>query len=188
MSLDDVERVLAGAFEPLPEGPPCPLRELLRDGVRAALLELDALDRGHPVWAYLAVQTVNRTRLRNYLGWKASRGLADERTWWAIIDQDLGTGSCVSVEAWTQLETLSPAWRFEWALLQGFFNFHLFSADRWLEELKGWLVRRGLVAPALAYLRRPETVDEPCLRWLTPEATSQNLLAYAEALEAVWSA
>lgn len=185
MSADDVELVLRETFELLLTGPRCALREVLQDSVRAALVELDALDRGHPVWAYLAVQTVNHSRLSSFLGWQIDHGLAGEGTWWARFADDLWSGSCVSVEAWSRLEDLSPSWRYEWALLQGFYNFFLFSPGRWLGELAGYLVRQDLVAPALAYLRRPETVDEPCVRWLAPGATAKDLLAFAETIEAV---
>jgi hypothetical protein len=188
MSADDVEQVLQEIFPLLLTGPRCALREVLQESVRAALVELDALDRGHPVWAYLAVQTVNHSRLSNFLGWQVDHGLAGAGTWWAKFADDLWSGSCVSVEAWARLEELSPRWRYEWAVLQGFYNFHLFSPGRWLGELAGYLERQGLVAPALAYLRRPETVDEPCVRWLAPGVTAEDLLEFAEVIEDLASA
>jgi hypothetical protein len=188
VSLEDVDRLLRESFLFLLDGPPCALRETLLDSVRANLMELDALDRNHPVWAFLAVQTVNRSRLGSFMGWKIHHGLADERVYWTNMARDLWAGSRVSSEAWSRLETLSPTWRYEWALLQGFFNFHLFSPGKWMEELKGYLERRDLVRPALDYLRQPALLDDPCVRWLTPGATQQDLIEYAEAIEAVISA
>ena len=183
MSIEDVDRLLRECHS-LHEGPPCILRETLCDSVRANLLELDALDRNHPVWAYLAVQTVNRSRFDSFLGWKIHHGLADERVYWAMMAHDLGAGSCVSVRAWSQLEKLSPTWRYEWALLQGFFNFHLFSAGKWMEELKGYLVQRDLVRPALDYLRQPTLAGDPCVKWLAPKARQRDLMEYAELIDA----
>ena len=99
MSLEDVDRVLGGSFRFLLEGSPCALRETLLDSVRANLMELDVLDRNHPVWAFLAVQTVNRSRLGSFLGWKIYHGLADERVYWANMARDLAAGSRLSEAA-----------------------------------------------------------------------------------------
>ncbi len=184
MSAEDVDRVLNQEFAFLLSGPSCVLRETLLDSVRGHLLELDALDRNHPVWAFLAVQTVNLSRLGSFMGWKIRQGLADERVYWTNMAQDLGAGSCVSLEAWSQLEKLSRTWRYEWALFQGFFNFHLFSPGRWMNELKGYLVERDLVSPALDRLRQPDLLIDPCVQWLTPGATREDLMSYAEAIEA----
>lgn len=188
MSTEDVDRVLREDFLFLLDGPSCVLRETLLDSVRDMLLELDALDRNHPVWAFLAVQTVNPSRLGSFVGWKIYHGLADERAYWTRMARDLSAGSCVSSEAWSELEKLSRVWRYEWALLQGFFNFHLFSPGKWMEELKGYLVRRDLVTPSLEFLQRPELIDDPCVRWLAPEATQQDLLEYAELVDAARAA
>ncbi len=53
-----------------------------------------------------------------------------------------------------------------------------------MNDLKRFLVERDQVADALSFLRRPGTVDEPCFRWLAPEATAGDLLSFAEMIEA----
>jgi len=175
---------LIGEFSFLGGESPCRLREALLQGVRRTIEELDALDREHPVWSLLAVQTVNASRLRSYTGWLLHNGQADESTDLAIVAQDLGAGSIVSTEAWARLASRAAAWRLEGPLVQGFFNFHLFGAGSFLNDLKRFLVERDLVSEALAYLRRPKTLENPCFRWLTPKATATDLIAFAEMIEA----
>lgn len=53
-----------------------------------------------------------------------------------------------------------------------------------MNELKGYLVARDLVSPALDRLQQPDWLDEPCVQWLTPRATQEDLMSYAEAIEA----
>jgi hypothetical protein len=184
MSLEDVDRLLHEQFSFFQGDEPCELREILGSSIRQELLELDGLDRNHPVWSHLAVRTVNRARLSSFLGWKVHHGLAGEATYWTLMVDDFYTGSVVSVEAWGELEKISRAWRYEYALLQGFYNFHRFSAGRWMEEVKGFLVQRHRVEAALDYLRQPGLDDGPCLRWLAPEADPGRLAEYAALLAA----
>lgn len=188
MSREDVDRLLHEEYPFFQGDEPCALREILGRSVRQELLELDGLERSHPVWSHLAVQTVNRARLASFLGWKLHHGLASEAAYWTLMADDLCTGSVVSVEAWEGLEKTSHDWRTEYALLQGFYNFHLFSAGRWMEEVKGFLVRRGRVEAALAYLRQPGLSDEPCLRWLAPDADPVRIAEYAALLDAAQAA
>ncbi|HEV7671278.1 MAG TPA: hypothetical protein VGS22_22400 [Thermoanaerobaculia bacterium] len=79
MSAQDVDRLLAG-FSFLVEDRPCALRKILLASVRRTLEDLDALDRDHPVWSLLAIQTVNASRLRCFTGWQLRNGLAGEAT------------------------------------------------------------------------------------------------------------
>lgn len=183
MSAEDVE-VLIDQFFFLREGPPSPFREALLRNLRRTIEDLDALDRDHPVWSLLAVQTVNHVRLMSYTGWRVYHGQADEATDLAIVALDLLAGCRISTEAWKRLAGRSPAWRLEAPLLQGFFNFHLFSAGTFMNDLKAFLVETDQVSDALAYLRRPGTIEHPDFRWLTPNATAKDILYFAELVEA----
>jgi hypothetical protein len=53
-----------------------------------------------------------------------------------------------------------------------------------MNDLKRYLVERDQVAEALAFLRRPEAIENPCFRWLTPQAAAGDLVAFAEMIEA----
>ena len=185
VSTEDVETLIAEQFYFLVEGSPCDLREKLLAGVRQTLHALDGLDREHhPVWVLLAVQTVNASRLHHYVRWLLRQGEADEATDLTIVVQDLAAGCLISNEAWVRLAERDPSWRLEPPLVQGFFNFHLFGAGSFLNDLKRLLVDRDQVDEALAYLRRPETVESPSFRWLTPNATTADLLSFAEMIDA----
>jgi len=184
LSAHDIERLLAERYAFLSKDVPCALRESLLASVRRMLEELDALDRDHPVWSLLAVQTVNASRLRSYTGWLVYYGKANEATDLTIVAQDLAAGSVISTEAWSRLANRSPAWRLEGPLVQGFFNFHLFGAGRFMNDLKRFLVEHDQVDEARAFLRQPEAIENPCFRWLTPRAKSGDLLSFAEMIEA----
>jgi hypothetical protein len=183
LSTEDIDDLIAGNFSFLLEESPCALREVMLRSVRRTLERLDGLDREHPVWSLLAVQTVNRSRLRSYTGWQVHYGEADEATDLAIVAQDLAAGSCISTEAWSRLASRSSAWRLEGPLIQGFFNYHLFDAGTFMNDLKRHLVEHDQVAEALAYLRRPEAIENLCFRWLTPTATAADLLTFANLID-----
>lgn len=53
-----------------------------------------------------------------------------------------------------------------------------------LNDLKRFLVEHDQVTEALVYLRRPKTIENPCFRWLTPQATTDDLLQFADLIEA----
>ncbi len=109
MSAQDIDHLLAERYAFLSEDVPCTLREILFASVRQMLEELDALDRDHPVWSLLAVQTVNASRLDRFVGWQLWNGLAGEAADWTIVAHDLAAGSCVSTEAWGRLAKSSAA-------------------------------------------------------------------------------
>ncbi len=184
MSAEEIERVIAQDLWFLVEGSPCPLRTQLLAAVRRTFERLDDLPRDHPVWALLAVQTVNLVRLIHFTRWQLREGEADEATDLTEVAVDLARGSVISTEAWSRIALRSPETFLEGVLVQGFFNYHLFSAGTFMNDLKRFLVEHDCVDEALAYLRRPETVDNLNIRWLCPNATEADLLAFAELIDA----
>lgn len=113
MSASDVDAVIKGEFAFLRDDIECPLRAVLLESVGSCLTELDALDRAHPIWAHLLVQTVNCSRLRHLVRWRLGLDSDDARARWVLVAFDLKTGSCVSTPQWPILEPVSPHWRRE---------------------------------------------------------------------------
>ena len=186
VSASDVDAVIRREFAFLRDDVECPLRVVLLEHVGSCLTELDALDRAHPIWANLVVQTVNCSRLRHLVSWRLGLDSDDARARWVLVAFDLKAGSCVSTTQWPILERVSPHWRREWPVLQGFFNFYFFWPGIWLEHLKGYLVAHDLLDWSLQYLRAPETASTPCVRWLTSDAEpppqAEDLTRFADML------
>jgi hypothetical protein len=73
VSATDIHACLSSEFAFLLEDHDCALRHVLLESVRSSLEELDALDRSHPIWAKLIVQTVNYPRLQHIVDWELHR-------------------------------------------------------------------------------------------------------------------
>lgn len=176
MSAIEIEACISQEFAFLLQKYDCPLRHVLLESVRSCLDELDALDRTHPIWAKPTVRSFSRlkdityTRLPDIVDWKLEHNADDEAAQWCNVAFDLKAGSRISIEAWESLERCSPRWRSEWLLAQAFFNFYLFGPQRWLEQLKEYLVRRERLEWSLQCLRDPAFAQGTCVRWLISEA------------------
>jgi hypothetical protein len=182
MSTVEVEELIATRFRRLLRGDECIVREQMLRSVRAHLVELDALERHHPIWIHLHVQTVNESRLRSYLNWKLYHKLAGQDVYWAMLALDLHSGS-TSIRSWEGLWD-HPDWSLDWPLLEGLFNLRLFPMGNWLGELRTWLENRGWYRAALERLGDSAILHSPCSDFFLAEveATDEDIPRYRDLL------
>lgn len=182
MRVQDVDSLLAEHFDFLLGEARCPFQAVLLESVRSLLDELDGLDRDHPIWSLLAVETVNLSRLRSFAFWQLHHGVDREATDWTIVALDLAAGSVVSSAAWTRLAARSSAWRLEWVLAQGLFNWSRFGPGLFLADLARWLREREQMTTALNLLR-PSSPRDLAFAWLAPDATATDIAHFADLIE-----
>jgi hypothetical protein len=146
-----------------PEG-----RDLLGRIKGALLRELqrvDDLPRDHPVWKYMAVQTVNPYRLTEHsLRRLRDDPLETDALWTLIADNLANGGSSFPQEHWQSLLLAEKSFDADWPIFAGLLWSLAVGSPESVEELSLFLTRNGLCERAIPTLKSLEAGENEYAR------------------------
>ncbi|HKV10768.1 MAG TPA: hypothetical protein VJ725_21685 [Thermoanaerobaculia bacterium] len=141
----------------------------IKGALLRALQRLDDLPRDHPVWRYLAVQTVNPHRLTEHSLRLLQENPLDKDALWSLIAIDLVYGSSsFPHEHWQRLLLAEERFDTDWLVFGGLL-WSIAVGDESVEELTQFLARNGLCDQALPVLKSLESGENAYARMALDE-------------------
>lgn len=137
----------------------------IKGALLRALQRVDDLPRDHPVWRYMAVQTVNPYRLNEHSLQRLRENLLDTDALWALIAGNLATGgSSFLQEDWQSLLLAEESFDVDWPIFAGLLWSLAVGAPESAQELSLFLTRNGLFERAIPTLRSLEAGEQEYAR------------------------
>ncbi|HSK78673.1 MAG TPA: hypothetical protein VLQ45_19620 [Thermoanaerobaculia bacterium] len=129
----------------------------IKGALLRALQRVDDLPRDHPVWRYLAVQTVNPYRLTEHCHRLLRDNPLDKDSLWALVAVNLANGSDRFPEdSWESLLLAEESFDPDWLIFAGLL-WSTAVGDESVEELTQFLLRNGLCEKVMPILRSLES-------------------------------
>ncbi|HSF39359.1 MAG TPA: hypothetical protein VLT87_06155 [Thermoanaerobaculia bacterium] len=129
----------------------------IKGALLRALQRVDDLPRDHPVWRYLAVQTVNPYRLTEHCHRLLRDNPLDKDALWALVAVDLANGSDRFPEdSWQSLLLAEESFDPDWLIFAGLL-WSTAVGDESVDALAQFLLRNGLCEKVMPVLRSLES-------------------------------
>ncbi|HEV2845020.1 MAG TPA: GNAT family N-acetyltransferase, partial [Thermoanaerobaculia bacterium] len=136
------------------------------------LAELDDLPRDHLVWRYLAVQTVNATRLSQYTDLKLRASPQDRDALWTSAAMNLASAGSASYEGWQSLLLVEERFDAAWPVYASLVASLAGGGDDAdiVEDLSSFLKRNDLSESAAPILKSLEAGEHDYARVLLDDS------------------
>jgi hypothetical protein len=135
------------------------------------LAELDDLPRDHLVWRYMAVQTVNTLRLRQYTELKRRASPRDRDALWASVAMGIGGAGSTSYELWQSLRLVEERFDASWPVYASLRASQTDGDDENNQEaLLSFLQRNDLTESAVPILKSLEAGEHDYVRGLLDDS------------------
>ena len=129
----------------------------IKGGLLRALQRVDDLPRDHPVWRYMAVQTINPHRLSEHSLQLLRDNPLDKDARWAMIALNLANGSSeFPHDDWQHLLLAEEHFDTDWLIFAGLL-WSIAVGDESVEELAQFLTRNGLCEMVIPVLKSLES-------------------------------
>ena len=135
----------------------------IKGALLRALERLDDLPRDHPVWRYLAVQTVNPYRLTEHSLQLLRENPLDKDALWSLIALELTHGSGFPRDYWQHLLVAEENFDPDWLIFAGLFE-ALSDGGESFEGLTRFLAQNGLCEKVMPVLKSLESGENKYAR------------------------
>lgn len=147
----------------------------IKGALLRALQRVDDLPRDHPVWRYLAVQTVNEHRLSEHSARVLRDTPLDKDALWSRIAGDLANGSSsFPHHEWQQLLVAEERFDMAWPIFAALLWSLAVGDNDSAEELSEFLTLNGLWESALPILKNLEAGEHGYARVLLDESSDRD--------------
>ena len=136
----------------------------IKGALLRALQRVDDLPRDHPVWRYLAVQTVNPYRLTEHCHQLLRDNPLDKDSLWALVAVNLANGSDqFPADSWQSLLLAEERFDTDWLIFAGLLG-SIAVGDESVAELTRFLTRNGLCGEVIPLLKSLESGENEYAR------------------------
>jgi hypothetical protein len=137
----------------------------IKGALLRALQQVDDLPRDHPVWRYMAVQTVNPYRLSQHAFLRLRDNPLETDALWSLIAGNLANGSdSFPRDYWRSLLLAEESFDPDWLIFAGLLWSLAVGSPESVEELSLFLTRNGLCERAIPTLKSLEAGENEYAR------------------------